>query len=60
LHNYGVRVRAYDWFNFKNYLTHRVQFTCVNNDSSNVAEVTSGVLQGSVFGAIAVFNILYQ
>jgi len=46
LHNYGVRCRAYDWF--KNYLTNRVQFTCVNNISSTVAEITCGVPQGSV------------
>jgi len=46
LHNYGVRGIAYDWF--KNYLTNRVQFTCINNISSTVAEVTCGVPQGSV------------
>ena len=50
LHNYGVRGRAYDWF--KNYLTNRVQFTCVNNISSTVAEITCGVPQGSVLGPL--------
>ena len=35
LYNYGVRGRAYN--SFKNYLTNRVQFTCVNNISSTVA-----------------------
>ena len=37
---------------FKNYLTNRVQFTCVNNISSTVAEITCGVPQGSVLGPL--------
>jgi len=44
LHNYGVC--GYDCF--KNYLTNRVQFTCVNNISSTVAEITCGVPASSV------------
>ena len=46
LHHYGVRGKAYDWF--QSYLSNRKQFVCVNGHDSDSLPLTCGVPQGSI------------
>ena len=52
LHHYGVRGKAYEWF--QSYLSNRKQFVCVNGHESDSLHVplTCGVPQGSVLGPL--------
>ena len=50
VHYYGVRGIPYEWF--KSYLSDRFQFTQYNNSSSDFAQVTHGVPQGSILGPL--------
>ena len=46
------------WFRLKNYLTNRFQFVSINNSHSYLLPVVSGLLQGSILGAL--LFILYM
>ena len=50
MEHYGVRGKAHDWF--KNYLSEREQFVCINGVDSDVVKVVCGVPQGSVLGPL--------
>ena len=50
LHHYGVRGKAYEWF--QSYLSNRKQFVCVNGHESDSLPLTCGVPQGSVLGPL--------
>ena len=45
LNHYGVRDKAYDWF--QSYLSNREQFVCINGHKSDSLSITCGVPQGS-------------
>ena len=45
LNHYGVRGKAYDWF--QSYLSNREQFVCINGHKSDSLSITCGVPQGS-------------
>ena len=46
LNHYGVRGKAYDWF--QSYLSNREQFVCINGHKSDSLSITCGVPQGSI------------
>ena len=48
LNHYGVRGKAYDWF--QSYLSNREQFVCINGHKSDSLSITCGVPQGSIRG----------
>ena len=48
LHHYGIQGNVKLWIT--DFLSHRQQQTCVNNNFSDFCDVTSGVPQGSVLG----------
>ena len=48
LNHYGVRGKAYDWF--QSYLSNREQFVCINGHKSDSLSITCGVPQGSILG----------
>ena len=50
LSHYGIRGHANKFF--QSYLTHRKQFTYINNEKSDIREISCGVPQGSVLGPI--------
>ena len=50
LHHYGVRGKAYEWF--QSYLSNQKQFVCVNGHDSDSLPLTCGVPQGSVLGPL--------
>lgn len=50
LYNCGFRGTAHDWFN--SYLSNRKQCVRINDTVSEMGEITCGVPQGSVLGAI--------
>lgn len=50
LNRYGIRNVSNNCF--ISYLTGREQYTCVNNVSSNIVIVTTGVSQGSTLGPL--------
>ena len=50
LNHYGVRGKAYDWF--QSYMSNREQFVCVNGHNSDSLSITSGGLQGSILGPL--------
>ena len=50
LYHYGVRGKAYEWF--QSYLANRKQFVCVNGHNSDSLSLTCGVPQGSVLGPL--------
>ena len=50
LHHYGVRGKAYEWF--QSNLSNRKQFVCVNGHESDSLTLTCGVPQGSVLGPL--------
>lgn len=47
---YGIRGPAYHWI--KSYLSHRKQFTIINNVSSSLQSINCGIPQGSVLGPL--------
>jgi hypothetical protein len=47
---YGIRGLAFEWF--KNYLTNRIQYVCINDTYSNSNTITCGVPQGSILGPL--------
>ena len=50
LYAYGIRVKLLQWI--REFLTNRKQKVSVNNHSSNLVPVTSGIPQGGVLGPI--------
>jgi len=50
LYNYGIRGVVHDWF--RNYLSNRQQYTCVNGINSSLTSLSCGVPQGSVLGPL--------
>ena len=50
LNHYGVRGKAYDWF--QSYLSNREQFVCINGHKSDSLSITYGVPQGSILGPL--------
>ena len=46
LNHYGVRGKAYDWF--QSYLSNREQFVCINGQNSDSLSITRGVPEGSI------------
>ena len=50
LEHYGIRGLANEWF--KSYLSNRKQYVSINGYDSNLADVKSGIRQGSVFGPL--------
>ena len=50
LYHYGVRGKAYEWF--QSYLSNRKQFVCVNGHDSDSLSLSCGVPQGSVLGPL--------
>ena len=51
LNHYGVRGKAYDWF--QSYLSNREQFVCINGHKSDSLSITCGVPdQGSILGTL--------
>ena len=50
LNHYGVRGKAYDWF--QSYLSNREQFVCINGHKSDSLSITCGVPQGSILGPL--------
>ena len=50
LHHYGVRGKAYEWF--QSYLSNRKQFVCVHGHDSDSLPLTCGVPQGSILGPL--------
>ena len=50
LNHYGVRSKAYDWF--QSCLSNREQFVCINGHKSDSLSITCGVPKGSIFGSL--------
>ena len=50
LKHYGFRGLAYSWF--KNYLTGRMQYVCINGVDSDMQGLSCGIPQGSVLGPL--------
>jgi hypothetical protein len=50
LKNLGVTGTELDWF--KNYLTDRKQFVCIDNCTSDLLSILTGVPQGSILGPL--------
>ena len=50
LKHYGFRGLAYNWF--KNYLTGRTQYVCINGVDSDMQDLCCGIPQGSVLGPL--------
>ena len=50
LYTYGTRGKIFDWF--KDYLSNRSQYVCVNCVSSNTVKVNCGVPHGNVLGPL--------
>ena len=50
LRHYGIRGTVHSWF--KSYLSNRKQFTCYNDNSSDLCTINCGVPQGSILGPI--------
>ena len=57
LNHYGVRGKAYDWF--QSYLSNREQFVCINGHKSDSLSITCGVPQGSILGPQLCFCYVY-
>ena len=50
LNHYGIRGITLDWF--RNYLTNRTQYVCLNDSSSEPDTLICGVPQGSILGPL--------
>ena len=50
LSHYGIRGKALEWF--RNYLTDRKQFVCVNGQESYQRSISCGIPQGSLLGPL--------
>ena len=50
LDHYGIRGKLLDWI--KNFLSERTQWVVINGECSSIAEVKSGVPQGTVLGPL--------
>ena len=50
LHFYGIRNNSLKWF--QSYLSGRQQYVQIENTKSNMLQVTTGVLQGSILGPL--------